>query len=102
MPSSMVHSCNSNTGEEAARRSNAQSHLCLCDDYDASLGYVRPCREWGGGIRKEESSQAVNSETEKIEMRLLVDLNAKLLPGDLIPFLQHVSLHKAPLGPAKK
>lgn len=95
MSSSMVHSCNSNTGEVVAGRSKTQSHLWLCNDYDASLGYMRPCRE-GGGIRKEEISQAVNSETEKIEMRLLVDLNTKLFPGDLISFLQHVSLHKAP------
>lgn len=43
MPSSVVHSCNSNTGEGAAGRWKAQSHLWLCDDYDASLGYMRPC-----------------------------------------------------------
>lgn len=42
MPSSVVHSCNSNTGEGAAGRWKAQSHLWLCDDYDASLGYMRP------------------------------------------------------------
>lgn len=71
MPSSMVHSCNSNTGEAAAGRSKAQSHLWLCNDYDASLGYMRPCRDGGGDIRKEDNSQAVNSETEKIETDFL-------------------------------
>lgn len=39
----VVHSCNSNTWDMEAERSRIQGYSCPHSQFEANLGYMRPC-----------------------------------------------------------
>lgn len=86
----VVHSCNSNTWDMEAERSRIQGYSCPHSQFEANLGYMRPCTHFP--YSKNQTRVAINSEFKVYPQK---DLYSWLLQGPVTSAYRHLGLcHK--------